>query len=160
MSTKRAGTTGQFEWNPINYHAVVRAIATLPPIVVASAARQVGSIAGLGGLSCPSPPWDIKRTYRVSGASSMPVIEVETTPGTWVPAEPLAHFQAQVSNLSEVTVRRLHHSIGEALSADDAQLPGRQKTYGVREFQDWRDAANILECELRKRGIGFDPLNF
>jgi hypothetical protein len=63
---------GDFDWNPATYHVVIRGIATLPPLAIAQGARRMGALNGLGGLTCPSPPWTrIERT----GSRGLPVCQ-------------------------------------------------------------------------------------
>ena len=68
---------------PAPYETVRRMLEELRPDLVAQAAVAIGKQTGLGGLSCAAPPGDARR-YRVSGASGIPVIEVEIRPGAWV----------------------------------------------------------------------------
>ena len=51
----------------------------------------------------------------------------------------------------------LHDCILRALRKDDA-LPEGRKRYGVREFPDWRQHAEAIETELKKRDIDCPPI--
>jgi hypothetical protein len=51
----------------------------------------------------------------------------------------------------------LHTTIAKALAEDDA-LPANAKTYGMREYPDWRHQADDIEAELTSRGETFTPI--
>lgn len=52
----------------------------------------------------------------------------------------------------------MHSSILQAIAADDNLPDGKEKIYGVREYQDWRLHADAIETELRNRGVKFQPV--
>lgn len=62
-----------------------------------------------------------------------------------------------IKGLSTNGLRLLHRAIAEALAEDDRQ-PDGAKTYGVREFPDWRQQADAFEAELTARGEVFVPV--
>lgn len=59
-----------------------------------------------------------------------------------------------IKGLSTNGLRLLHRTIAEALAEDDRQ-PSGAKTYGVREYPDWRQQADEIEAELTARGEDF-----
>ncbi len=64
-----------------------------------------------------------------------------------------------ITALSESLLRRLHETVRGALRDDDSSpLPPEDKTYGVRLFPDWRQAADDLETELNNRGLDYTPI--
>jgi len=63
-----------------------------------------------------------------------------------------------IPDLSDELLRALHRLIHEALS-DDAS-PDGAKSYGVREYPDWKRDADAFEAEMTKRGIPFDPIDW
>ncbi|HWL06998.1 MAG TPA: hypothetical protein VNQ76_01160 [Planctomicrobium sp.] len=51
---------------------------------------------------------------------------------------------------------KMHNAIREAIEIDDMLYLSRlPKTYGVRDYSDWREWADSLEIELDKRKIKF-----
>ena len=64
-----------------------------------------------------------------------------------------------IPGLSTNGILLLHKTIANALREDDRhQAP--DKLYGVREFPDWRQEADDLEHELRKRNVDFKPIEW
>lgn len=54
----------------------------------------------------------------------------------------------------------LYERIRECLEYDDLLSPGVPKTYGVREFSDWKKCAKELENEMNNKRIPFIPINW
>ena len=61
--------------------------------------------------------------------------------------------------LTNDLLKTLHNLVREKLIADDA-LPEGQKRWGIREYPDWKQQADVLETELRKRQIFFTPIDW
>ena len=55
-------------------------------------------------------------------------------------------------------LKMMHEGIRKALTHDDALSAGQDKTYGVREFADWREHADAIEAELDKRDVSYDKV--
>jgi hypothetical protein len=56
-----------------------------------------------------------------------------------------------VQGVSTAGILKMYGSICEALEVDD-NAPDGQKPYGVREYPDWREWAEMWERELDRRG--------
>jgi hypothetical protein len=54
-------------------------------------------------------------------------------------------------------LKMLHEAIRNALATDD-KLGNGSKTYGVREYADWRIQADAIEAELKKRRETFTAI--
>jgi hypothetical protein len=50
------------------------------------------------------------------------------------------------------TIIEFHEKIRECSDKDDCN-PLREKVYGVRSFNDWREFSDSVEAELRQRNI-------
>jgi len=62
-----------------------------------------------------------------------------------------------IKGLSTNGLKLLHTTIAKALAEDDA-LPTNAKTYGVREYPDWRQQADAIEAELAGRKEAYAPI--
>lgn len=82
------------KWNPTDFDNVVRVLADAPALAInaiAYAAETMGGLTGLGGLSCPSPPWDPGTKHRVGvDGERRPQIQKLDSDGNWVPASTTA----------------------------------------------------------------------
>lgn len=58
-----------------------------------------------------------------------------------------------ITALSDEGLLSLHKGVITALKEDD--LTNGDKPFGVRATPDWRHWADMLESELRKRGINY-----
>jgi hypothetical protein len=63
-----------------------------------------------------------------------------------------------ISTLSSPGLLSLYDAITAALVHDDAQHSPQAKTYGVRQYADWRSWADTLEADIRRRGSSFHPI--
>lgn len=54
----------------------------------------------------------------------------------------------------------MHGAIKQALAVDDNLPPAQDKPYCVRTFPDWRQMADAIELEFRKRGVKFDAVQW
>jgi len=61
--------------------------------------------------------------------------------------------------LTNDSLKTLHNLVREKLIADDA-LPEGQKRWGIREYPDWKQQADVLETELRKRKVFFNRIDW
>lgn len=52
----------------------------------------------------------------------------------------------------------MHDGIRKALADDDSIPDGKDKTYGVREFSDWKQLSDAIEKELAKRRVTFESV--
>ncbi len=57
-----------------------------------------------------------------------------------------------IAEMSTNGLKAMQRATHDRLVEEDALPAGAQKTYGVREFQDWRDQADEMEAELDRRG--------
>lgn len=64
------------------------------------------------------------------------------------------------SGLTTPSLRDLHDSIKKAMSADDATPEGQDKPYGVDEYSDWKEHADMIERELDSRGEKYEKINW
>ena len=55
-------------------------------------------------------------------------------------------------------LKMMHDGIRNALAHDDALPNGQDKTYGVREYADWRDHGDRIESELNTRGVTYTQI--
>lgn len=65
-----------------------------------------------------------------------------------------------IQGYSDNGLKMLHGAIKNALAQDDAIPAGRDKTYGVREYSDWRETADKIEAELKKRDVSFEMITW
>lgn len=54
----------------------------------------------------------------------------------------------------------MYHGILQALEVDDNLPSNSQKTFGVREYADWRRCADAMEAELNKRQINYQKISW
>lgn len=52
----------------------------------------------------------------------------------------------------------MHHGIRQALEVDDNLFPKAEKTYGVREYPDWRRWSDAIESELNRRQVKYQKV--
>ena len=64
---------------------------------------------------------------------------------------------AVIPNLSDSAIEELHRALRKAFDHDEASGAGK-KTYGVREYSDWKQESDLLEAELSKRNIPYEPI--
>jgi hypothetical protein len=86
----RIGAVASLKWDPTDFDNVVRVLANAPDLAlnaIAYAAETMGGLTGLGGLSCPSPPWDPGTKHRVGvDVQRRPEIQKLGADGQWAPA--------------------------------------------------------------------------
>ena len=56
-----------------------------------------------------------------------------------------------IPGFSTSGLKMMQDAIRKALEHDDAIPNGQDKTYGVREFADWRELGDGFEAELDQR---------
>lgn len=56
-----------------------------------------------------------------------------------------------IPGFSTSGLRMMQDAIRKALEFDDQIPDGHAKTYGVREFADWRELGDAIEAELDRR---------
>jgi hypothetical protein len=66
------------------------------------------------------------------------------------------HYRAY----STATLVQFHNSIFDALIADLCVWHDPIGFYGVRAFSDWADMRDVIEDELRLRGVAFQPITW
>lgn len=66
----------------------------------------------------------------------------------------------QVSGCSTNGLLMMHAAIADALVIDDNTPAGQEKTYGVRDFVDWRTFSDAIESELTARDTVFVPISW
>lgn len=85
--------------------------------------------------------------------------DTEPEPGDWAAVSRLLDSRGiDVMGLSDGGLLSMYRAIADALAADDTQAAGSSRTYGVREFGDWRRWAEVLEREIRRRGLEYTPI--
>ncbi len=62
------------------------------------------------------------------------------------------------SELSKNSLLELHSVIKKRLYEEDTNTA--TENYGVREYSDWRQQADILEHALTERKINFEPIEW
>ncbi|MFO0812525.1 MAG: hypothetical protein U0796_04870 [Gemmatales bacterium] len=61
-----------------------------------------------------------------------------------------------LAGMSTPGLLKMHNAVREALEIDDTlHLSGLPKTYGVRDFADWRPWTDALEAELDNRKVKY-----
>ncbi|MFN6268497.1 MAG: hypothetical protein ACK45D_19945 [Alphaproteobacteria bacterium] len=65
-----------------------------------------------------------------------------------------------IPGYSDNGLKMLYEAIRDALAHDDAIPAGRDKTYDVREFSDWRETADKIEAVLKERGVSFETITW
>jgi hypothetical protein len=63
-----------------------------------------------------------------------------------------------VSGYSTNGLMAMHGAIRNCLQIDDALPKGGEKFYGVRDYQDWRQQADLIEAELDNRKITYQKI--
>ena len=64
-----------------------------------------------------------------------------------------------VASLSDDRLSELHARIRRCLDDDDG-LPAGPKKFEIRENPVWREQADVLEAELRRRNMEYVPVKW
>lgn len=63
-----------------------------------------------------------------------------------------------ITQLSDAGLLSLYDGITNALAHDDSQPASEPPKYGVRNFQDWKLWGDMLETEIKRRGLSYRPI--
>lgn len=63
-------------------------------------------------------------------------------------------------NYSTPSLLQMHDGIFNALMEDLCAWWDPIGTFGVRAFADWADCRDVIEDELRQRGVPFQPISW
>ncbi|MCP1271778.1 hypothetical protein [Acetobacter cerevisiae] len=58
---------------------------------------------------------------------------------------------SDITKMSTNGLKAMQKAIFDRLSEEDNFPPGQIKTYGVREFPDWKEQSDEIEAELDRR---------
>lgn len=59
---------------------------------------------------------------------------------------------SDITKMSVGGLKGMQRAIHDRLIEEDKQPPTQPKLYGVRDFADWKDQADLIEAELGARG--------
>lgn len=63
-----------------------------------------------------------------------------------------------IPGFSTSGLKMMQEAIRKALEHDDGTPVGHDKTYGVREFADWRELGDGIEAELDRRQESYSKI--